>query len=306
MRPLKLVMTFCVSALIVGMVVSVYAQQRSITEGVYSAAQAARGKTLYAAQCESCHGSALEGASGPPLAGDLFLSTWSRNSLTSFVDKIQKTMPFGQGNTLSRQESADLTAYILEFGKFPAGRTDLSESTLPEISFPASATTGATPAPTASGGLSLPPPAGNLAQLMRAIAFPNSNIIFNLQLKDPGKQPPKDVTSSDFDYVEWGANMYAGWLAVDQAAIALIESTPLLLTPGRRCQNGRLAPVDRADWKQYVSNLLEVSKLARSASEQRNFEAFTDVAEKLYLACDGCHKVYRDNGLEGSGANRCE
>ena len=26
---------------------------------------------------------------------------------------------------------------------------------------------------------------------MRAIAFPNSNIIFNLQLKDPGAQPKK-------------------------------------------------------------------------------------------------------------------
>ena len=26
---------------------------------------------------------------------------------------------------------------------------------------------------------------------MRAIAFPNSNIIFNLQIKDPGAQPKK-------------------------------------------------------------------------------------------------------------------
>src|SRR5437667_1863164 len=69
-------------------------QSRSITEGVYSVAQAARGQQLYKAQCAACHGNALEGASGPPLAGDSFLSNWSARSLQNLNDKIQKTMPF--------------------------------------------------------------------------------------------------------------------------------------------------------------------------------------------------------------------
>ena len=43
---------------------------------------------------------------------------------------------------------------------------------------------------------------------MRAIAFPNSNIIFNLQLKDPGAQPKKAPASAPFDYVEWGSTVY--------------------------------------------------------------------------------------------------
>ena len=99
---------------------------------------------------------------------------------------------------------------------------------------------------------------------MRAIAFPNSNIIFNLQIKDPGAQPKKAPAAAPFDYVEWGSTVYPGWLAVDQAAIAITETAPLLLTPGRRCQNGRPVPVDRADWKQYVAALAEVGQ-ARSS-----------------------------------------
>jgi len=154
---------------------------------------------------------------------------------------------------------------------------------------------------------SLPPPEGNLAELMRAIAFPNSNIIFNVQLRDPATQAKKPLAASPFDYVEWGSTVYPGWLAVDQAAVALIETAPLLLTPGRRCQNGKVAPVDRADWKQYVADLVQVGTLARRASQARNYPAFVDISEKLDAACANCHKVYRDKGgSEGSGQNRCQ
>ena len=36
---------------------------------------------------------------------------------------------------------------------------------------------------------------GNLAQIMRAIPFPNSNILFDVQTQDPGAR--KQVTSGD-------------------------------------------------------------------------------------------------------------
>ncbi len=281
-------------------------QLRSLTEGVYSDGQATRGETLYKTQCGECHGNAMEGTVGPPLVGDGFLSNWSGRPLAGLVDKIQKTMPFNQPGSLSRQQSTELTAYILQFGKFPAGKADLSEAALPQIVLP-TVRTSATPAAPTSGSASLPPPEGNLAELMRAIAFPNANILFNLQLKDPGNQPKKPLASSPFDYVEWGATVYPGWLAVDQAAVALAESAPLLLTPGRRCQNGKFAPVDRADWKQYVAGLVEVAKLAHRQSQARNYDAFIDISEKLNDACANCHKVYRDKGgTEGSGAARCQ
>jgi mono/diheme cytochrome c family protein len=274
---------------------NVQAQQaRSVGDGVYSAAQATRGQELYKNQCAECHGNALEGTVGSPLAGDSFLANWSARPLSVFVDKIQKTMPFSTPGSLSRQQSTDLTAYILQFGKFPAGRTDLAEATLAQIQFPAARRT------------SLPAAQGNLAELMRAIAFPNSNILFNLQVKDPGTQPKKQPGNT-LDYVDWGSTVYQGWLAVDQAALAITETAPLFLTPGRLCQNGKPVPVDRADWKQYVAALEEVGQRAYRESKARNYPAFVDIAEKLNDACANCHKVYRDKGgAEGSGGTRCQ
>jgi hypothetical protein len=248
----------------------------------------------------------MEGTSGPPLAGEGFLSNWSGQPLANLVGKIQKTMPFNLPGSLSRSQSTDLAAYVLQAGKFPAGQIELSEAGLPQVVFPKARTS---PAPSAANtaGTSLPPPEGNLAELMRAIAFPNSNIIFNVQLKDPGAQTKKAPAGAPFDYFEWGSTVYPGWLAIDQAAVAITETAPLLLTPGRRCQNGRPVPIDRADWKQYVKELVEVGKLAHRMSQARNYEAFTDVSEKLNDACANCHKVYRDKGgTEGSGTTRCQ
>jgi len=271
-------------------------QPRSINDGVYSAAQASRGQQLYKAQCAECHGNALEGTIGSPLAGSAFLSDWSARPLTTLVDKIQKTMPFNLPATLTRPQATDLTAYILQAGKFPAGSAELSEPMLARMTFP-----------TAPRSAQPSAPEGNLAELMRAIAFPNSNILFNVQVKDPGAQVKKATTPAPFDYAEWGSTVYTGWLAVDQAAIAITETAPLLLTPGRRCQNGKPVPVDKADWKQFVAALADAGRLAHQASKARNFEAFTDITEKLNDACANCHKVYRDKGgTEGSGATRCQ
>jgi S-disulfanyl-L-cysteine oxidoreductase SoxD len=281
-------------------------QMRSVTDGVYSAVQAARGRGIYHARCEECHGAGLEGDSGPPLIGDGFLANWSARPLAALADKIQKTMPFDQPGSLSRDESTVLLAYVLQVAKFPAGKIDLDDGMLAQIAFPATRTAPA-PVAAASTAVSLSPPEGNLAELMRAIAFPNSNIIFNLQVKDPGAQPKKELAASPFDYVVWGATVYPGWLAVDQAAVALTETAALLLTPGRRCQNGRAVPVDRPDWQRYVAALADVGRLAHRASQARDYQAFVDISDKLNDACANCHKAYRDKGgTEGSGAGRCQ
>ena len=289
--------------LAVGSLAAQAGQPASLARGVYSAAQAAEGRDLYRAQCAECHGVTLEGASGPPLVGDAFLSNWSARPLAAVVAKIQNTMPFNQPGSLSRAQSTALLAYMLQGGRFPAGPIALNDDVLAKATMPAVRTA---PAMVARAG-SLPPPEGNLAELMRAIAFPNSNIIFNVQVKDPGAQTKKELATSPFDYVAWGATVYPGWLAVDQAAIALTETASLLLTPGRKCQNGRPAPVDRADWQQYVAALASVGRLAHRASQDRKYDAFGDIAEKLNDACANCHKAYRDKGgTEGSGAGRCQ
>src|SRR5438128_6615332 len=151
-------------------------QLRSVTEGVYSTGQATRGQEIYKVQCAECHGNAMEGTSGPPLVGESFLSNWSARPLANLVDKIQKTMPFNLPESLSRAQSTDLAADILRAGRFPAGPADLSDGMLAQIAFPTVVSPPAPPPATSAAG-SLPPPEGNLAELMRAIAFPNSNII---------------------------------------------------------------------------------------------------------------------------------
>jgi mono/diheme cytochrome c family protein len=279
-------------------------QVRSVAVGVYSAAQATRAQALYKDQCASCHGAAGEGTIGPPVAGDIFLTAWSGRPVAELVDKIQKTMPFNLPGSLSRPQSIDLATYILQVGKFPAGQAELTDAQLAQVTFPARAAASAAAA--TGGTTALVAPVGNLAELMRAIAFPSANIIFQLQVKDPTDEKPGPAPVP-FDYVKWGATIYPGWLAVDQAALAIAESAPLLLTPGRRCQNGRPAPIDRADYKQYVADLVAIGKEAYAASKARKFEAFVEISDKLNTACANCHMVYRDKGgTEGSGATRCQ
>jgi mono/diheme cytochrome c family protein len=276
-------------------------QTRSIADRVYSDAQATRGQQVYQQQCVSCHGTALEGVVGPPLAGDGFLSVWSARSLADLVSKIAQTMPPGQTGSLSQPQAIDLAAFILRSGKFAAGQAELAPADLGRIAFP----TRAAPAVAAGGAVGFTP-AGNLAQLMRAVTFPNANILFNVQVKDPAKDKP--AMPIPFDYVIWGSTVYYGWQAVDQAALALVETAPLFLVPGRRCENGKPVPVDRADWKQYTAALVDVGNAAYTAAQSRNADAVNKVAERLNETCANCHKVYRDGAKEGSvaGASRCQ
>src|SRR5713226_4056895 len=129
-----LVVASCAYATVGAFSLTGYAGQvRSVTEGVYSTGQAARGQQIYQVECAECHGNAMEGTSGPPLVGESFLSNWSARPLASLVDKIQKTMPFSLPGTLSRQQSTDLAADILRASKFSAGPLELSDAMLAQI-----------------------------------------------------------------------------------------------------------------------------------------------------------------------------
>jgi len=290
----------CVATLVGALTLTGDAQVRTVASGSYSSAQASRGKQIVDAQCATCHGASLEGRVGPPLTGDMFLAAWSARPLADVVEKIEKTMPPQQMGSITRAQAIDIVAYLLQSAKFAAGPTELSTAAVTQLAFPAVRSA----APAAGVAASLAPNA-NLAQLMRAVTFPNANILFNVQVKDPGG--PKPGIPVPFDYVAWGATVYYGWQAVDQAALALTETTPLFLLPGRRCENGRPVPVDRADWKQYTNALIDLGKTAFKASQSRDVDAVNKVGEQLNEACANCHKVYRDGAQEGTsaGAARC-
>src|SRR5207247_527522 len=194
---------------------------------------------------------------------------------------------------LTAQQTADIVAYILQVDKFPAGRAELAsdEAALKQITWPAGNVAQPKPALTATQAPSFPP-AGNLAQVMRGILFPSSNIIFTVQTHDPAekKTVPEGPAAGGFDWTIWGGNLYPGWELVDYAGVALAESAPLMLTPGRRCENGKPVPVSDPDWIKFTKELAEAGKAAYKASQTRNQETVSDVSNVIADACLHCHE----------------
>jgi mono/diheme cytochrome c family protein len=280
--------------------VPLHAQQaRKVTDGVYTGEQATRGQAIYKDRCALCHGATLGGDQAPPLAGDEFIRAWA-GPLSDLVNKIQSTMPANDPGKLTRQQSADIVAYIIQVGKFPAGQAELGdEAALKQIALPA-AQASSSREPTTVTGARAPsfPPAANLAQVMRGILFPSSNLIFNVQSRDPAaplpQRPPSQVTAGACPWADWGAGIYTGWELVDYAALALAESAPLMLTPGRRCENGRPVPVQDADWVKFTVELADAGKAAYKASQSRHQDAVSEVTDQVATACSHCHEAYRD------------
>jgi mono/diheme cytochrome c family protein len=278
-------------------------QPHTATDGVYTDAQAARGRALYKDKCASCHGDALEGKAAPPLTGSVFLGAWRAQPLSELAGKIRNTMPANDAGKLKPSEATALVAYILQASKFPSGRNELAsdEATLKTIGLTAAKPQEA--APSASQAPAFPA-MGNLAQVMRGILFPSSNIVFNVQLHDPAEPAkPAPANADTFSWTAWGGEIYAGWQLIDYAAVAIAESAPLMLTPGRRCENGKPVPVDRADWIKFTQDLAEAGRAAYKASQTRNQQTVSDISGQLSDSCLHCHQVYRDR--RGGGAAHC-
>jgi cytochrome c556 len=115
---------------------------------------------------------------------------------------------------------------------------------------------------------------GNLKQVMRAVALPNSDIIFAIQQK-----PPK----TDME-----------WQAVVNASVAIEELENLIMIPGRIRSNGQPAPVQNADYAKFAAALAPAGRDCLKASLQKSQDAVTNCTDSLSQACDNCHKVYRD------------
>jgi quinoprotein glucose dehydrogenase len=279
-----------------------FAQQpRSARDGVYTSAQATRGEALYAMECALCHGDTLEGSIGPPLAGDLFTAIWGPMAVSDLFNKIHNTMPAGAPGTLSRPQVADLVAHVLKVNQFPAGGGELSadDAALKQVSL-GGTRTAASPS-SATGATAMFPATGNLNQVMRGVLFPSSNVLFDVQTQDPGARKSGTRADAGTTTARYG-DVYEPWQVVDAAAIAIAESGPMLMTPGRRCENGKPVPIERADWQQYVRGLVETGRAAYKASQSRNVAAVSEVTNQISDACANCHRVYRD---VASSAMRC-
>ena len=114
---------------------------------------------------------------------------------------------------------------------------------------------------------------------------------------------PAQPNADTFSWTAWGGEIYAGWQLIDYAAVAITESAPLMLTPGRRCENGQPVPVDRADWIKFTQELAEAGRAAYKASQTRSQEVVSEATNQLSDSCMHCHRVYRDK--RGGSAAHC-
>jgi len=98
----------------------------SVWEGVYTKAQAERGKARYFTSCAVCHGPQLQGDSdSPELAGNSFMKRWGEQSLGTLFAFTSTQMPIGRPGSLGVQGYADVIAHILATNGFPDGQREL-------------------------------------------------------------------------------------------------------------------------------------------------------------------------------------
>jgi cytochrome c len=100
---------------------------RTVWEGVYTDAQAERGRAGYHETCVGCHRDDLRGDNtAPSLVGESFMFLWGDMEVGELAARIQKLMPPERPGSLAAQTYTDIVAFILQKNALPAGSTELS------------------------------------------------------------------------------------------------------------------------------------------------------------------------------------
>jgi cytochrome c len=101
--------------------------QKTVLDGVYTTAQAERGKASYNLFCAGCHKEDLSGggddaARAAALKGDKIIVRKDLNNLFSY---IRDWMPQDDRGSLNDPTCIDIVAYILQQNSFPSGAEEL-------------------------------------------------------------------------------------------------------------------------------------------------------------------------------------
>jgi mono/diheme cytochrome c family protein len=96
---------------------------RTVWDGVYTEAQAARGVTAFSQSCAGCHVLAAEGKA--PLTGEPFWKSFAQKTVGDLLEFVSANMPNGSPGSLSEPTYRDIVALILKSNGFPAGTTEL-------------------------------------------------------------------------------------------------------------------------------------------------------------------------------------
>ena len=141
----------------------------------------------------------------------------------------------------------------------------------------------------------------DLNQLMRGVLYPAANVVFFAQADNPGdvKFIPGHDPGMSTDPL---TSTFGGWVAVENAALALAESANLLTIPERRCSNGAPVPTKDPAWVMFVQEVRDASMKAYKAAQAKDQDKMIELSETLSTACAGCHRKWRDRRTPD---NRC-
>src|SRR5258706_41014 len=101
-------------------------RRRTVWDGVYTEAQAARGMTAYGQSCAGCHALATEGKS--PLVGDPFWKSFAQKTVGDLLEFVSTNMPNGKPGSLDETTYNEIVALMLKSNGFPAGTTELGRN----------------------------------------------------------------------------------------------------------------------------------------------------------------------------------
>jgi len=147
----------------------------------------------------------------------------------------------------------------------------------------------AQPAPAKRAPATRPP--ANLAQLMRGIIYPSSNVIFAAQTQNPAEIKPATDPAMSPNLL---TSTYGKWDAVENSSLALAEAASLLDSVGRKCSNGVDVPLKNAEWAKLVQALRQAGMTAYKAAQTKNQEKVVDAANDVTAACENCHEKFRE------------
>jgi len=108
------------------------AAPKTVWDGIYTSAQAERGKIAFENNCAECHGTNLEGGEGKPLGGDDFWKVWKESTVGELLTFVKTNMPFDDDGvkkgTLPLSQYTDIVTYILSRNGFPNGSAEMTQA----------------------------------------------------------------------------------------------------------------------------------------------------------------------------------
>lgn len=84
--------------------------------GIYNEEQAERGNGVFSKTCVECH-------TKQDMSGADFRLNWNGRTVFELFERIRTTMPDGAPGSMTREEYADVTAYLLKLNGMPSGPT---------------------------------------------------------------------------------------------------------------------------------------------------------------------------------------